>query len=169
VNPVIESANKVLSGALRAPEHPGLCLQLARIIIEDAYGLKPYAFYNWLTNPVERDPADDRDPWARDMERSLRLAGMAYEFSEGRYIRPETIIQEAEPGSLLFRWDVARSPYGTFIGHVGVLLDNGMVLENINPRFRKTSFFRGNTAITPLADFPTTTVIDFDISRKPNR
>jgi hypothetical protein len=169
MNQVIESANRILNGTLQAPEHSGFCLQLARIIIEDAYGLKPYAFYNWLTHPVERDPADDREPWARDMERSLKNAGMAYDFNDGRYIRSEQILNKAEPGSLLFRWDVARSHHGTFIGHVGILLDNGMVLENIHPRFRKRSFFRGSTAVTPLKDFPTTTVINFDINRKPNQ
>jgi hypothetical protein len=161
-NPVVDSGYRIMRGDLKAPVHSGFCLQLTRIIIEDAYSMKSHAFYNWLTHPVERAAGDDREPWARDMERSLRNAGMAKDFGDERYVRPERILGDCEPGVLLFRWDTAPSRAGTFIGHVGVLMPGGMVLENVHPRHRSGSFFRGVTALTPLEEFRVTTVIQFD-------
>lgn len=162
MNQVVESAYKVLNGELKGPEHAGYCLQLVRLIVEDAYRMKPYSFYDWRTHPVERDQFDSQEPWARDMERSLRAAGMAISFSDERYISQKDILERCESGSLLFRWDTAKSAYGTFIGHVGILMPGGMVLENVNPVHRMNSFFLGVTALTPLKYFRVTTAIWFD-------
>ena len=167
MNPVVESAYKVLNSELKGPEHAGYCLQLVRLIVEDAYGMKPYSFYDWRTHVVEREKLDSREPWARDMERSFRAAGMAIDFGDERYVNPASILERCEPGVLLFRWDVAKSQYGTLIGHVGILMPGGMVLENVNPVHRSNSFVRGVTALTPLEDFRVTTVIQFDPSSKP--
>lgn len=162
MNQVVDAAYRMSNGQLKAPEHPGFCLQLVRIIIEAAYGMKPYEFYDWRTHPVERAEGDSNEPWARDMERSLRIAGMNYDFGDQRYVRSEDIIAECDPGDLLFRWDVARTRQGTLIGHVGILMPGGMVLENVDPRHRSNSFIKGYTALTPLNDFRVTTAIQFN-------
>lgn len=161
-NPILDSAYKILNGQLVAPQHPGFCLQLVRLIVEDAYGMKPYSFYDWLTHPVERAEGDNHEPWSRDMERSLREAGMRHDFGAQRYAHPYDIETQCDPGTLLFRWDTARTKQGTYIGHVGILMPGGMVLENVNPAHRINSFFRGVTALTPLKDFRVTSVIEFD-------
>jgi hypothetical protein len=59
---------------------------------------------------------------------------------------------------LLFRWDVAPTKAGTFVGHVGILLEHELVVENINPRFRPEGFNRRNTSVTPLVFYRTTLV-----------
>lgn len=162
MNQVVDAAYRMLSGQLKAPEHAGFCLQLTRVVIEAAYDMKPYEFYKWRTHVVERAEGDGNEPWARDMERSLRFASMAYDFGDKRYVSFDDIIAECEPGDLLFRWDVARTKQGTFVGHVGILMPGGMVLENVDPRHRSRSFFRGVTALTPLTDFRVTTAIKFN-------
>lgn len=160
--PIARAAYGVLRGELAVPEKSGLCLQLVRLVVESAYGMKPHGFYNWLTHPVERLPGDDHDPWARDMERSLREAGMASLLpDEGRYVSAERLAAGGNPGDLLFRWDTAKNRQGSHVGHVGILLGGGLVLENVNPAYRPGSLVRGATALTPITKFLTTLVVRF--------
>jgi len=160
---VVESAYRLIRGELRAPASAGLCLMLARLVVEDAFGLPSHGWYRWLTHRVEREPGDDTDPWARDMERSLRAGGfgVAEPAAGERYVSSVALAPVCEAGDILFRWDVAKTRQGTFVGHVGILMPGEMVLENIGPASRKRSFFNGPTALTPLSDFPVTLAARF--------
>lgn len=153
---IVRSAEKALSGELPLPVTSGLCLRLVRLVIEHALGIDFYAEY--LTHRVERAAGDDTDPWARDLERSMRLGGFAVlePQSKQRYVGMRALKELAMPGDLLFRHDVAPTRAGTNVGHVGILLHNGLVLENINPRFRPEGFHRRNTAVTPLVYYRVT-------------
>jgi len=151
-------------------------LKLVRLVVEDAYQMPSHKWYEWRTQPVERRPGDDDSPWARDMERSLRLAGMAVALPpenvqkpEDRYIPTVHLASVCEPGDLLFRWDVARTQQGTFIGHVGVLMPGGLVLENVRPTSRLFSLSRGVTVLTPIQHFPVTLAVRFDAAIPPTR
>ena len=155
---ISRSCTKALAGELQLPVASGYCLKAVRIVVEHALGISFYDSY--LTARVERAPGDDNDPWARDMERSLRSDGYGIiEPTPGqRYIGNRIMRELAQPGDLLFRWDVAPTKAGTFVGHVGILLEHDLVLENINPRFRPEGFNRRNTSVTPLVFFRTTLV-----------
>jgi hypothetical protein len=159
----VESAFKLLRGELPAPTRPGLCLQLVRLVVEDAFGLPSHGWYKWMTRRVERAAGDDSDPWARDMERSLRVNEFAVASPAGstRYVTGGQLAAACEPGDLLFRWDVARTAQGTFVGHVGILMPGELVLENVNPNSRPSSLCRGTTALTPLSAFPVTLAARF--------
>jgi len=155
---IVRSAIKTIHNQLLAPVPTGLCLRLVRIIVEDALKIDFYQTYR--THVVERVPGDDSDPWARDLERSFRENGFAVCVpGEGeRYIGKRKLEQVAIPGDLLFRHDVAPTPQGTNVGHVGILIENGLVIENVNYRFRSESFQRRGTCLTPLSHFKTTLV-----------
>lgn len=153
---IIRSAEKALAGELQLPVSSGYCLRLVRMVIEHALDIDFYGTY--LTHRVERAPSDDTDPWARDVERSMRLGGYAVLAPQPnqRYVGMRALKEVAMPGDLLFRHDVAPTRAGTNVGHVGILLHNGLVLENINPRFRPEGFHRRNTAVTPLVYYRVT-------------
>lgn len=155
---IVRSAEKALAGELQVPVSSGLCLRLVRVIVENALGIDFYQ--QFLTHRVERAPGDDMDPWARDLERSMREGGHAIltPTPGQRYVGNRAIREFAQPGDLLFRHDVVPTAAGTHVGHVGILLHNGVVMENINPRFRPEGFHRRNTALTPLVFFRVTLV-----------
>lgn len=167
---IVDAAYAAARGELPLPDASGLCLAAVRIIVEAALFDGRREFYRWRTNPVERKAGAPRtafDPVARDMERSLTRAGMALELPrDGRHVRP---VDALRPGTLLFRWDAAPWRWGEveFYGHVGVLLDGGLVLENIRPDYRSHSLQRGVLSLTPLKRFPFTAAIEFDPSVPP--
>ena len=165
---IVESGYRVLRGELTVPRSAGLCLQMVRLVVEDACDLAPYGFYRWRTHVVERAATDDDSPWARDMERSLKAAGMAVaeptpnpKTREDRYVSMMHLASVAEPGDLLFRWDVAQTRAGTWIGHVGILMPGNLVLENIAPSSRPESFQRQSTSLTPIQNFRVTLAARF--------
>jgi hypothetical protein len=168
---IVQAAYEVVTGELtNAPTSAGLCLALVRVVIERAFDMRPYGFYAWRTHPVERE--DTTVPWARDMERSLARAGMdviTHRYGPAgdpmRYAR----VEDAHPGELLFRWDAGRTPDGVYVGHVGILLDRGLVLENVDPRYRKSTrgMWRGSNRLTPVGQWPVTSVVAFDPSVAP--
>jgi hypothetical protein len=147
-----------------APRVGGFCLQLVRLVIEDAMRWPSHEFYRrHLTHRVERAAGDDTDPWARDVERTMRMQGhaIAVPASGNRYVTKEEIATFAEPGDILYRWDTARTPAGTFVGHVGILLHGDLVLENVNPAFRKRSLHNSHNrtlTLTGIEDFAVTLV-----------
>jgi len=161
---IVDSALMVLEGGLPVPTQSGYCLKLVRIVIEDAFEWPSHKFYEYRTDIVERHPKDDSSPWARDMERSLHNQGMTILNPKNgqRYVSPGEIIEHAQPGDLLFKWNSARTRNGTYVGHVGILMHNNLVLENINSAFRSKGFMRGVTGLTPLNEFLVTRVIRFD-------
>lgn len=102
------SAVMAINGHLGAPQ-PHYCLRLVREIVEHAYGWAPMEFYHhFWTHRVEENLTNE--PWARDLERSLRNAG--YQVAHPR------------PGDLVFNHRLAW-PYG----HAGVMLSDSLVLD----------------------------------------
>lgn len=155
---IVRSAEKALAGEIQLPVATGYCLRLVRVVVEHALQIDFYGTF--LTHRVERAAGDDNDPWARDLERSLRESGHAVILPDDRqrYIGNRVMRELARPGDLMFRHDVAPTRAGTNVGHVGILLANGLVLENINPRFRQEGFHRRGTSVTPLVFYRTTLV-----------
>lgn len=159
-SPVVESGYRLLRGEIGAPKQPGLCLALVRLVIEDAYKMMPYEFYRWRREIVDQNVRASQDPYARDMERSLRYAGMTVGLDyHGRYVNLDDT--RIKPGDLLFRYDTAKDAHGIWVGHVGILMPGNLVLENIDPRGRLKSLSRGPTCLTPLGFWPVTTVVRF--------
>ena len=170
---IVESGYRVLQGRLATPDSSGLCLALTRVVVEDALFDGKWRFYEWRTHLVERLPNAPKDamgPVARDMERSLREAGMAVAVPrKARHLQPDEM-QDLQPGDILFRWDAARWKWGAepaFYGHVGILMPGELVLENINPAYRAHSFKLGVNALTPLRHYLVTTAVRFDPTKKP--
>lgn len=161
---VLESAYAGLRGEIALPLQSGLCLAMVRIIIENAFDLESNEWYHiWRTYVVPRGPDENHDPWARDMEASLRNAGMEVALpraggpkgDETRYV---VLLEDLlKPGDLLFRWDSPQRP-----GHVGILMPGNTVLENVRRDYRPVGLWRGAIALTPLGSWPVTTVIRFD-------
>lgn len=167
---IVDAGWEAVAGRLRVPSDPGLCLALVRIVVEHALGMPSHSWYRWRTQAAMENATDV--PWARDMERSLRAAGMAVDGPRyGPLGDPERYVGEdaALPGDLLFRWDAARLRSGAYVGHVGVLLDRGLVLENVAPDQRHASdgMWRGPTRLTPVGAWPVTTIIRFDPTKRP--
>ena len=165
---VVQAAYDALNGKVTLPTQSGFCLQHTRLIVERAHGLPSHGWYKWRTHIVERAAGDDTAPWARDMERSMKMNGFEVVSPEAgsRYLTEEQLTH-AQPGDILFRWDVYKTKAGTFVGHVGILMPGGLVYENINPNSRRTSYQLGVNALTPLKDFATTLVARFDPDKPP--
>ena len=162
---ITDTAYGFTHGLFPAPTKPGMCLQLVRLIIETALDLPPFTLYEGLER-VERAPTDDTDPWARDLERTFKNRNWTILQPEAgkRYVHRNDIVELAPSGSILHRWDAAKTQAGTFIGHVGILLHGGLVIENVSPLYRKRSFqsrANPNLHLTPIADFPTTLVTTY--------
>jgi hypothetical protein len=163
---VIQTAYDALNGNMNLPTQSGFCLQHTRLIIERAHGLPSHGWYKWMTHKVERAPGDDNDPWARDMERSMRMGGfeIASPSAGNRYLTREEVAL-GEPGDIVFRWDLYKTKAGTFVGHVGILMPGNLIFENINPNSRPNSYKLGVNSLTPIKDFPLTLIARFDPSR----
>lgn len=156
---VVNSCYRALYGLLELPAQSGLCLQLVRLVIEDAYDLGPGAFYALRTTVVDADKRASLEPYARDMERSLRDRGWAVSQPyAGNYVNSRGAT-DLKAGDLLFRWDIAKDARGVYVGHVGILMPGSLVLENVNPVGRPRSLARGSTCLTPLWTWPVTTVV----------
>ena len=143
---------EVKAGDVDLSQRSGLCLAFVRRIVEIGLELPPWGFYTRFgTERVEREPGPPASAWwARDLERSMRNAGLAVPTGELE-----------EDGDLLFNWRAAPNAHGVYVGHVGVLADAsaGIVIENINPAYRRHSLTRGTIALTPRERFPVTTTI----------
>lgn len=168
---IVDAALGTLTGRTPTLDKPGWCLSQVRIILERALFGGAWRLYDWRTRTAADKPAGVTDPWARDLEASLKAAGMALDVPRvgptgdaTRYVdwwAPETQAQ-LQPGDLVFRWDTAKHPSGAFIGHVAVLVARDVVLENVNPAYRASRFWnRGPTVLGPLT-WPVTTVVRFD-------
>ena len=161
---IVDRAWEVVRGELRSTlSEAGMCLAPVRVVIEAALSLPSHAWDRWRTRPVER--VGTSVPWARDMERSLCAAGE--EIACERLGPPADLSREVDmeraslvPSDLLRRWDVAPDRSDELIGHVGVLLDHGLVLEHIAARHGKeiSRTWRGPTRVGPLGEWPVTSV-----------
>jgi hypothetical protein len=135
------NTNELIQGAVLAamsgqwtPEpEPGYCLKTVRQTVETALGWESGEFYaRYRTHVVEEN--DTGVPWARDLQRSLRLAGYGVPY-EGR-----------QPGDLLFTHKLAPQ------GHTGVLLSRWHMLENTNSS--RGVFVSGANRVSYLPEFP---------------
>ncbi|MCK9513794.1 MAG: hypothetical protein M0R28_21565 [Pigmentiphaga sp.] len=149
---IVASLKKAASGKLPGiPTKPNYCLQFVRVVIEDALKLPSHDFYRrHLVDGTTRrgdDPqrrlAEARaDPWASDLERSMKLQGLAV----------PALLRRG--GDLVFDHRAAEP-----IGHVGILLDRNWVVESIHPANRPTSINLPNfVSITPYSARPWTLV-----------
>lgn len=144
----VDAANGKIS---TLPTRPGYCLAFVRCVVERALWNGQWRLYDKYLidgttkrgdDPKKRLKEAQEDPWASDMERSMKLLGMAV---------PALL---RKPGDLVFNYHAAAP-----IGHVGILLSRGLVIENIHPTYRKNSVHLGNSiSITPYASLPWTLV-----------
>lgn len=148
---ILDQVNKIIHGqsSVMYDKTPGMCLAVTRQVIEKALKKPSHWLYDryihdWV-QPEGYDRAEGH--WARDFERSAKLLGWAVS------------LRDRKPGDIVFNWKAAYSArWGAYIGHVGILIDNDLVFENIDPKYRQHSFQRHALAITPLNHFPTTLV-----------
>jgi hypothetical protein len=158
---IVRTIDEIYMRRVKVIDHAsGACMRAVREVLEAAFGIKDF-YARYATERVERNPGDDNDPWARDVERSLRNRQMAVP------------VEEAIPGDLLFQWRTAAT--GTlnargepnFYGHVGILMPGNLIFENINPKHRPLGFARGMLSLTPYEAWPygPSTVIRFDPRR----
>jgi hypothetical protein len=106
---IVLSAALTLNGLAPITPQAHYCLRLVREVIEHAYQLPPGAFYaRYWTHKVEENATSE--PWARDLERSLRAAGLT--------------VTTPRAGDLVFNHRVAH-PYG----HAGIMLSSILVLD----------------------------------------
>ena len=153
---IVQAAYDVLRGDVRdEPKGAGLCIALVRVVIERAFYAGQWRFDDLhrtvIVNPRERA---SQDPYASDMEASLRDQGMALPLPRvlcgndlSRYIDP-TALDTAQPGTLLFRWDTAKYRNGVYVGHGGILVPGRLVLENVANRYGALQ--RGPTTLSRL-------------------
>jgi len=165
---IVQAAYDVLRGDVpNEPRVAGLCLALVRVVIERAFYAGQWRFYDLhrtvVVNPRERA---SQDPYARDMEASLREQGMALALPRAgvgpdptRYVHPDELAR-VEPGTLIFRWDTARDRNGVYVGHVGIVMPGRLVLENVANRYGALQ--RGPTTLSRLGAWPVTTAIRFE-------
>lgn len=128
----------------------GFCLQGVRLVIEYALHWPSHDLYRrYLVagttgregGEAERLAAARADPYASDLEASMKRLGLA-------------IPGEAkQPGDLVFDYERAKP-----IGHTGIYLGNNLILEVVSPAHRPRSFSRANICLTPYPDWSPTLV-----------
>lgn len=147
----------------------GQCLAQVRIIIERAFYNGHWRFYDLhRTHIVDGDRRASLDPYARDMEASLRDQGMSLKLprygplgASQRYVdlSHEDTIRALRPGDLLFRFDVVPDRNGVWIGHVAILMPGNLQLENV--AHRAGALRRGPLHLSRLGSWPVTEVIRY--------
>lgn len=146
---IVKTVHAVMRGELDVEMRPGFCLKVVRQIIESACDMPSHTLYkDYVTEWVQ--PAGyprDNGHWARDFERSLRNKGMAIDPGD------------AAPGDILCRWDTAWSnAWGAYIGHVAIVMPDGFVFENVNPKYRKHPMARAALVLAPHQWEPSTVI-----------
>ena len=128
---IVLAAALALNGGI--PASPHYCLRFVREVVEHALGMQPYEFHRtYWTHRVEENRTGE--PWARDIERSLRNAGLQ--------------VDTPRAGDLVFNHRIAL-PYG----HAGIMLSDILVLDVWpNPRGPPLR-------VTPVWDWHPTTII----------
>lgn len=168
---IVEAAYDVLRGEVPGePTEAGMCLALVRVVIERAFYDGRWEFYErHRTVKVNELERASQDPYARDLEASLRGQGMAVPAlprtgppaDPRRYVNLATALSLGllEPGDLLFRWDTARDANDIYVGHVAILLPGRLVLENV--AHRAGALQRGPTTLSKLEAWQVTSVMRF--------
>lgn len=162
---IVSSSYKLLRGEFKSePALGGYCLQLVRIVVEDAFKWPGFRFYEVLgTQRVERSKGSDWDWWARDIERSLANSPHSVDLPRtgpigdpARYVDIGKASGLLLPGDILFRWDTAKNVHGDWVGHAAILLPGELVLENVASR--AGALQRGATKLSRLGAWPITSV-----------
>jgi hypothetical protein len=140
-------------------KEPGWCLAFVRHILQSAFPSTPKDPRAWLEKYAfarVETPLPNRTWWARDFERTVSQVGLAVDK------------KDLQPGDLVFKWDTAKLKLSKpldvlyqgmpdaqhiYVGHVGILVAEGVVMENINPDFRKDGKAFGNKGCISLSDF----------------
>lgn len=140
---IVNSLYRAANGKVTIPPRHGLCLAFVRSVVEDAlYGGERLFYQNYLKAGTTKRGGTDAerlreawlDPWASDIERSMKVLGLGV---------PAML---RKPGDLVFNYHAAAP-----IGHVGILLTRDLVVENIHPNYRPLSIHlaHGSLSITP--------------------
>jgi hypothetical protein len=128
----------------------GFCLKGVRLVIEYALHWPSHDLYRRLLvtgttgregDEAERLKAAKADPWAADLERSMKQLNLAVPGDAKR------------PGDLVF--DHAKAAP---IGHVGLYVGQNLILEVVSPHHRPRSFSRNNICLTPYPEWTPTLV-----------
>jgi len=151
VKAAVAAANKRIPNL---PQESGYCLKFVRMVVEWGLFDGRAEFYKRFLvagtsgrgselTPAQRLAEARQDPYAADMEASAKALGWAIPSAFRR------------AGDLVFDHNAAKP-----VGHVGVLIGRGMVLEQIHPKFRPTSIHlgHGSLSVTPYAARPWTLV-----------
>lgn len=140
---IVAAAQRAIQGEIAVPSKPGLCLALVRMVVEAGCFGGRYEFYDrYLVARTTQGGPNRRDwtPWAADLEASMKRLGYAESLAN------------REPGDLIFNFRAAK-PYG----HVAILVERDLVLENIKDEYRPKSKHLGRyLSLTPLERFPRT-------------
>jgi hypothetical protein len=128
----------------------GFCLKGVRLVIEYALHWPSHDLYRRLLvtgttgregDEAERLKAARADPWAADLEASMKQLGLVVSGEAKR------------PGDLVFDHNKAKP-----IGHVGLYVGQNLILEVVSPHHRPRSFSRRNICLTPYPEWTPTLV-----------
>lgn len=88
---IILSGWDLIRGDLKAePKEPFMCLALVRVVLEAAFWGGAWRFYDLhRTARVDLTKRASQDPYARDLERSLRDQGMSLTLPRVDYVAPD--------------------------------------------------------------------------------
>lgn len=142
---IVRSAWKAARGELHVETRAGYCLRTVRQIVQDALAIDHGEFYSRYritvtTAAPKRTLADT--PWAADVERTMKIKG---------YHLPPAYLRQ---GDIVFN-HTAAAP----VGHVGIMLDDHTVLENVDIGSRDASIkLPSGLVITPRSHFKITLV-----------
>lgn len=164
---IAKAALAVMRGQVpNTPVESGECLAFVRVVVQRALAISFDEFYSHGIRVESKTP--NRPWWARDMERGLRAEGWAVNTPRygptgdpGRYQQTENV-RNIRPGDLFFRNDTATNRQGEDVGHVGIYMGGGLIMENIDPQYRPYSARLAkdyNVSLTPIGSWPVTTII----------
>jgi hypothetical protein len=140
---IVSSAWKAARGELDVETRAGYCLRTVRQIVQDALGINHQEFYDRYRITVTTASENrglNSTPWAADVERTMKIRN---------YHLPLVYLRQ---GDIVFNHDAAAP-----IGHVGIMLDDNTVLENIDIGYRANSVkLPSGLVITPRRYFKMT-------------
>lgn len=138
---IVAAAYAAMRGGVDVPRlQGGWCLRTVRRILEHALDWPEEELFRRFPAQVESAKPKPRAYWARDVQASFRAAGFGV---------PAT---ETLPGDVVAYWRAAQNDEGDYVGHIGVRLPGGFVLENIDAKYRlgTNALADGALSLTPF-------------------
>ena len=136
---IVETLQKVLSGAMKGPKRKDLCLSFVRQVVDRARHGDANIYYFYSDIGVPTSPT----PNAAQVERRLRE------------LQWDIGYEARQPGDIVFNRNAAP-PYG----HVGMLLDRDTILESVEPSYRPKSEKVDDFVMkTPITAWPQVTTV----------